>query len=316
MLILWPDIHRTLTSHVARMMKVLGHQVIIPDKTYKIEKYPEPPIQNWCWNESYENGVTPFGSNVRAMSKDEILNSPIDAICIPNVESQWELRNLAIKIPKVKLFYYTGNDYFKGHLPYSDGMKNIIFADQSSKRFSEEGGVPNRAEWIPFIHSDNLFKSNTSLELYSYISSYKSHFKQCFDFFQKLRGINQMFIIENIQDKTSEFVKQKMINSSGIVHIKPIEGMGFSTLEAVSLGRPVFAHRTLSNGKSLLRWVKQGRTGMFFENGADFKEILDIIQYAPEVLIALQQNTYKESREIINSSEQIEILKCFLERLI
>lgn len=313
------DIHRVLTSHICRIMAILGHEILIPDKTYKINNYPKPPIQNWCWNESYDSeSVKIFGPNVRAASKQEILDSSVDAICIPNVESQWELRDLATKIPGIKTFYYTGNDYFKGHLPYSDGMKNIIFADQSAKKFSEEAGVPNRAEWVPFIHYEESFTPGlpNPVQIISYINDYQKNFERCWLFVNKIKEVNPEIIIENIENQPLESVKNRMLGATFGLSVKNLDGLGFSVLENMSLGRPMLLHKDCSMGKSLMRWSLPNQTCLFFNDGKDFRDIVEAAVACPEWVEGFQRSCYRRIRELVDTEKEIETLRKFLENLI
>ena len=155
-----------------------------------------------------------------------------------------------------KLAFLSGNDYREDLYPWFL-IRNYISADQTGNHLAQKH-QKNHLHYCPWVdyetfqykgHSDNL-------ELGTYICNYEQNFKQAFDFCKGLEveAEKSGVAIKYHTSATHGEVEQHIQNSMAGIHIKPSEGYGYSILENLACGRPVFLHRQLAQGKSYLGW--------------------------------------------------------------
>lgn len=300
------------------MLDRLGHSVLIPSKDWKVTHYPDPPVQRWVWDTSRDDSwvKSNYGQNVSAVSKEECLDLTPDALWITNFESQGEiLKEVAAKLPKAKIIYFSGNDYWINCYPLA---QNYIYSDQTAKEHCRINKTPNSSQWIPFIHSDEPFKVSlpNPVQLTSFINGYSRHFNREFLFFNRLKEVNPEVQIENIEEHPREFVRKRMEETTFGLGIKGKEGLGYSNIELASLGRPSILHKDCCQNKSLLSWMLPNQTALYFNDGREFRDIVEAAMFCPEWVEGFQKTCYRRIRELVNTEKEIETLRKFLENLV
>ncbi len=324
MKIFLPDIHKSLTKNLCIYLKRLGHSVVLPSKEYLITEYPNPPVQQWCWNTTWttETAQKEFGSNVICLSKSEVLDAKPDVLLITNYESQFEvLKQLLPNLPKSKVAFYSGNDYWEGWFDHSK-YQNYLAADETGHCIAQKYKTANYQNIIPFVYperSDSFeykkYCLNNAIPLIGcYINDYQKNFPDAFAFYQKLKEIAPKTQYSLLENQPITKVHETMECSCATIHIKNLEGLGLATLESLAFGRPLILHRQLSLGKSLMKWSKQFQTCFFIENGRDYIEVIDAFKNR-DFLYAAQNSAYSTVREIVCEEEQSFLLHKFLENL-
>ena len=329
MKILWPDIHVTLTRSIALATQKLGHELLIPSSEYVCTHYPNAPVQRFTWREDWtqemadkEIGV----SNVRVVSKEEILDIKPEIVFITAYENQYEiLREIwPFLSGSSKLVFYSGNDYWEDAYPWYM-IENYLCADNLALSLCQKYDK-HFLNYRPWIDYDKFSFDGTSdgNMLGSYVTDYENTFPKEYAFVKHLQKECPYIDFKINVDSTKEEVAQCMKDSVGTIHVKGLEGYGFAIIESMARGRPVFLHRELTDGKvqnmnvqrAYLNWAIENNTALFFGNPLEFMAKSKALIECEEYRHFTQKSCSITIRKLINNEEQTEYLRQFLENLL
>lgn len=320
MRIFWPDIHKNLTKNMALTFKKLGHTMLIPSSDWKPTYYPAPPVKKFIWNETWNNdSCSWFGDNVKAVSKEELLETGADVIFITAYENQFEILNEVLPNIKgdFKLAHYSGNDYWLGAYPV-DTIYNYLCADYTGFNIAYKHNK-NYLYYRPRVDYD-FFKyggTNDSKIFGCYITDYQHTFPDDHEATKSISNSLRDLIKINIHDKSSkDEVYNGMVESAATIHIKRLEGYGYSMIESCAVGRPIFLPLQYSANKSYTNWIIEGKTGFYFSDIRELVKKINLYYISQEVRHKAQENCAKYIREYINNEEQEFELNKFLNNLI
>ena len=320
MKVLLTDSHRTLSLYICRMLDVLGHEVLLA--SWKPTNISPPPVSPFCYDYSRTTDLARqmYGKNVACVTKEECLDLAPTALWITNYESQHEiLKEIAPKLPNSKLIFFSGNNYWMDWADWRDPRNsNYLFGDTTGVEIAAKYQLKNAHRWIPFIHSDAPFVPSlpNPVQITSFINGYSKHFNKEFQFFNRLKEVNQEIQMENIENQPPEAVQQHMDFCTFGLSIKGLEGIGYSNIELASRGRPVILHKDCCKNKALLNWMLPNQTAAYFNDGREFRDIVEAAISCPEWVEGVQRSCYRRIRELVNTEKEIETLRKFLENLV
>lgn len=318
--ILFPDIHNNLSIRMAIAFNALGHKMIIPSKEYKPTHYGH--TRRWCWNDSYTQEIADKKfeyKNVLVLSKEEILDSKPEIICIPAFECQFEIiHELMPKLPKsTKLFYYSGNDYIPGVWYPFYSLKNYLYADFAAHEECKKHQVPNTLYYRPYVPFDRYKPSSKPKEMMvsNFTCDFERNFNDCYKFSKALEAQNPEAKHIFCDNQPNDVVLDIMQRSLASISIKPAEGYGYSALESMGCGTPVFFHRDLSHRRSYTQWAIEGETAFYISSPAEYRAKLKALIDSPDYRNWIHYNCAQKIREYIDNCAETQKLGKFLENL-
>lgn len=320
--IFWPEIHIYLTQSIASSFKRMGHTLIIPSEKYKPTHHvPWQTKDNiWAWNTYWtqEKALKEIGSNVLVLSKEEILDLKPEIMFLSCVDSQPEILNELYPHLKnhSKFVAYSGNDYWDGAYDFSI-IRNYLCADYTGFLLSLKYKL-NYLYYKPEINYDFFqYQGVSDGNIFgSYINKYQIAFPNDHDFCFKLMNSIKEINFSPCDGCTREKMLENLKNSIATVHIKRLEGYGYSIIESLATGRPVFLARPYSQNKSLQQWCVENKTAFFFDTPEEFKtKALNFINNK-DFRYSIQEKCAKTIREIINNDIEFEKLKKFIDNLV
>ena len=340
MKIFWPDHHFTVVDGLAKTLQILGHQMIMPSKDYEISLRPRHT--DFVWNEGWDDEKVKerIGlDNVIVGSKERILDEKPDILFVSCFENQFEvIEHLwgPLKHSGTKLAFFSANDYWDTAYPWRNVdergipiVQNYVAADRLAVALCNSHGTPNWIDYRPWIDYDK-FKyegTNDSNRVGSYINEYQSNFPQAYsiyDYITKEEGFKD-FDFFQCDDKSRDEVVSEMNNSFCSLHLKNLEGYGYSIIESMAMGRPVFLYRAFAGDKSYRDWAIEGETCFFFGNPVDpnftdegYDELMFKLKklHEDESFRHETQRKCSESiRQLVNNEEQTENFRLFLENI-
>lgn len=319
MKIFFPDIHVHLTRNMAKAFRQMGATVILPSKNYRPKFRPKPPVNDFVWNESYttKKAKEEFGDNVLVLSKDEIIEEKPDILFITAYENQEEvIKELYNPLKSFsKLVAYSGNDYWDGAYDFSV-IKNYLCADYTGYTLAKKYNV-NHLYYRPYVNYDFFkYQGVSDSNLFgSYINQYQKLFTQEFDFCKNIFASCNQLSHRLCDSRPLDFVINTLRESIATIHIKRIEGYGYSIIESMAAGRPVFLHRQLAENKSYKNWAIEGLTAYYFNDAQEFENKALAFYENQEFRHSQQEACAKAIRKMINNDEQFSNLKNFLNNL-
>lgn len=320
--IFFPRMHDTLLKSMAMALNHLGHTLVLPGDSFKLtSQAPGPKISYW----SYLNEVplTTF-KNIQVIENDEIFSNPPDVLVVNCGEVEQSIYHLlnALKsrgITDTKLVHYSGNNASN----YNPEMvKNLIAVDAHTAHYHDPAKT-NIIFWIPWIDFETL--SFDGFNDGPVINSYLGHYYLAGAFPSGARLFNQIvnaahkdfpsLQIRSLHSLSQDALFPQITQSVATLHLKESEGFGYTILESLSKGRPVFLKRGYSLGSRLMNWCIEGKTAFFFDDYAEFKRkmrrYLDNADYRHQV----QASCAQTARLLIDNEKQARILEKFLQNL-
>jgi len=302
-------------GHLGHTLVLLADNSSIPKELFLGHRYTKAEVE-----ESF-----PHNLNIELASNDSLLSDP------PDVVFGWarSARSVLFHLfpilkksnPSIKLAFFTGNDSDK--YPWAH-VKNILLTDGAVIKHVSAINVPNWMLWTPWIDFENelAFKNtSTNPSVGSYIGRYTSRFPNSYNLLVTLReqyrklslALCDFYIYENSSRK------QTLINMrahAATMHVKEAEGFGYSIIESLAIGRPVFLYRPFSKNKRYRRWCIEGKTAFYFSSPEEFNEKLHRYMNDPEWQIKVQKECAQTIRKIINNHNEAQRLQYFLDNLV
>lgn len=157
----------------------------------------------------------------------------------------------------------------------------------------------------------------------SYIHHYSRYWKTSWNIYDKIRrgNIDIAFLnfgvsgdkIYNPHLVYSEDVRRTLSISRCVLHIKELEGYGWSLLESISCGIPIIAPKDFVVGKTCKNFLIESKTVIFINTDvASFRKAFNNV----ELLYEISEAAPKFIREFINPDEQYEKVKKFFEEVV
>lgn len=160
-----------------------------------------------------------------------------------------------------------------------------------------------------------------SMIVTSYIHYYSKYWKQSYYKYNLVRRANSDIAFLNFGAAgddtynpslvTPSDIKRTLAISRCLLHIKELEGYGWSVLEAISCGIPVIAPKAYVVGKTYETFLVENKSVIFLNNTDDFRKAFDNV----DQLYKLSEEGPKFIREFINNNEHLKVKK-FLEETV
>lgn len=318
MKLLWAsDVHYELSKCMSEAFHALNVQMAIPSGDYQVTHYPE--TRRWFggtqWTPEYAKKHLKY-NNALILNKEQILDWKPDCIIITCYESSFEvLYELAPKLPKTtKVAFFSGNNYPENIYPWYQ-IRNYLAADLPSFNLCKKHNVANFLYYRPWLDYDKFkFNPTSQMAVGSYICDFERNFPDCYQFSRQLEAkipeIKHNFHTKSTRDE----VHQSMNDSIATLHIK-IDGYGYSVIQSMAVGRPVFVHPELAKQCSYQNWCIEGETAFYVSSPSEYraklKALIDSVDYRNWV----HWNCAQKVREYINNENETEKLGKFLENL-
>jgi len=171
-----------------------------------------------------------------------------------------------------------------------------------------------------FYHK--LSRCEDSFIVPSYIHFYEKYWVESWKTYNSIRRLNNdvAFIPFGVSDgnRTPNLtqaidVRRTLGISRLLLHIKELEGYGWSLLEAISCGIPVVANKGYTVGKTCEHFLIEGKTARFlYKDTSEFRKVFD----DTESLAKISEEGPKFIREFINVEEQYSKIKKFFEEVV
>ena len=309
--VFFPDIHRRLPKSFAKSLEAHGFKILLPDNSFI------PHIKYWKkWSkEELKNDYMKDVQNVDIISYDELTKKTIDIFFITCYEVQDDMLKIYNNYGKnSKLVHYAGNNF----VPYDyNKIKNLITTDEiifQKARINKK----NALMFFPWVDFDNDYRfeeTNNSKNINSYILNYKSFFPQQYQQAIEIKDIfkTKEYNVNFIENELETSIPQIMNNSFLTLHIKPIEGYGFSILESMAKGRPVILYKPYSENKIYRHWALDMQTCIYFDNN---EELLKKFSIYEKNYQEIQFNCASKIRKLINLDKHSKNLASFLNNLV
>jgi hypothetical protein len=321
-----PPTHEKLTKSLANALRYLGHTLVLPGYSFSPDYSKSDLIlsfnneQNIYFDKDPDLRPDYLREGVEIIENDEILINPPDALIINctghenDVIKIWE-KIKSSNVKKTKLIYYSENE---GSLYNSANLKNLISVDAASRE--SFGILPNIVCWTPWVdfnfYTFDSFSDDNQINCYleKYFSSSPSS-KNVYDsytsqFKQTTFGSNVIFSLK----KNS--LNAYFSDSCATLHIKDNEGFGYTILESLASGRPVFLKKSFSNGKRLMNWCIEGKTAFFFDSYEEFEKKVQSYLTDENLRCQMQKESASLVRSLLDNEKQALILDQFLQRLV
>lgn len=318
MKLLWAgDVHYELTKCMSKAFHALNVQIAIPGADYQVTHWPD--TRRWVWGDQWSLEYAKKHlkyNNALILNKEQILDWKPDCIIITCYESSFEvLYELIPKLPKtIKVAFFSGNNYWEGAFPWYL-IKNYLAADLPSHNLCKKHNIANHLWYRPFVDYQT-FKYNpaSSMTVGSYICDFERNFPDCYKFSRQLEAqvpeIKHNFHTKSTRDE----VWESMNNSIATSHIK-VDGYGYSIIQSMAVGRPVFVHRDLAKQCSYQNWCIEGETAFYISSPAEYRAKLKALIDSPDYRNWVHYNCAQKIREYINNENETEKLGKFLENL-
>ncbi len=319
--IFFPNIHGALVDSFARALSYTGHTLVLAGKTFD----PKHPAKGFKLSYgSFDNEKFVSHGNVEVIENYEIAKNPPDVFfinCPGPIEKdinrmvRWVYYRYGKK--SVKLAHHSGNNRMNF---YENLVKNLVQSDAKTGEIFREG-KQHIVTWVPWVDFDSFpFKGvsdepffGSYLDLHYFYGCLQG--KQFFNEFISYQRIHLPGIEVGNFYLLGRAYADSIQRSSGTLHIKDTEGIGYTILDSLSAGRPVFLKRSFSEGSRMMNWCIEGKTAFFFDTNEELaekmKRLVEDDDYRHEVQLTCAQTV----RRMINNEKQARILDNFLQNL-
>ncbi len=322
----FPHFHPEVIRSFAFALEHLGHTLVIAGPTCHPTNF-----NLGCRLSQQEADERWPQCNVKVLEKGELFKNPPDVVFAwgPVEAVNAFLYNIWPRLKKrnkrVKLAYFTGNDTDVDcayHIPF---IKNIVLTDSRGIVKISNSNVPNWMLWTPWIDFDHSLQfkgGSNSPSVGTYVGAYKERFPEEY---QKCVDTSDSF---NLQGEVPcsffrytwvphDEVIEKMREHCATLHCRQ-EPFGYSIIESLSVGRPVFLYRPYSQAplRRYLRWCIEGETAFYFSSQEEFNKKLELYLSDAELRNRMQLQCAETVREIINNHHEARRLQKFLDNLV
>jgi hypothetical protein len=305
------DMHRRMPRAFAEALKTDGWTLLLPDHTFegKIKYW-----RKWSQKQIDENPYT-SEKNIKSISYEEFLQSPPAVVMI----TCWEVQDDVLKLydqldpKKTKLVHYAGNNY----VPYEwERLNNLITTDTIiyQKSALRSKNTLFYLPWVDFENDYKFKKPNNSKVINSYILNYAKNFPEAYQLAlnAKHKLESHGYKVNFIENVSEQEIPDALEDSFATLHIKPIEGYGFSIIESMAKGRPVILFEPFSEQKTYKFWSTDMESCIYFKN---IDELVVKVEEYYKNYEQLQLKCSQKVRQVINNTKQNERLIKFMSEL-
>lgn len=337
--IFFPLMHHSLIESIALAFDHLGHTLVVPGKTFSPSS-PAPGVKlsgSDCLEKNpldsshfvalfSKKSLEPFQflKNIEVIENDEIINNPPDVLVVNwnGVENEIYdlLQNLNQHPQKkeIKIVHYSGNNCTSYNKDY---VKNLIAVDACTAQ-SYDPSQTNIISWIPWINFEALpyLSVNDQSSINNFISHYyETSFVKSRVIFQEIENRLKL-VFPQLDIVSPPFMPRDDLlslidQSCATFHIKESEGFGYTIIESLAKGRPVFLKRSFSLGSRLMNWCIEGKTAFFFDDYPECEKKVKKYLEDQEFRHQVQNDCAATVRKLIDNKKQARVLDNFLQNL-
>jgi hypothetical protein len=334
--IFFPFMHPEVQRSMAFALNYLGHTLLVTGESFS----PKNPGITLSYASNYPKNsyLYPYVTkenlpwlnlppNVEIIENDELFINPPDVVFIGYTPIEREVLSQIWpklkEIGKTKLAYFTGADVAPYLLYEVAYLKNLLVTDNSFHIWAKKVN-PNChvLQWIPWIDFDQYQYQGPSdqMTIGIYIVDLKNRIPMDYNLSMELINAYHSAARTKIHfifhDSTPQAqVPKAMHQTIATLHIKHIEGFGYSIIQSLAMGRPVFLFREYSNGRRYLEWCIEGKTCFYVSSEKEFFKKLNKLVQDRSYRHSIQSLCAKTIRKIINNEENALKLQSFLENL-
>lgn len=295
----FPDMHRRLPKSFAKSLEGYGDLLLLGHSFSDTVSYGD----KWSAEEIKNNEYMSDTTNIKAIEKEEFFDNPPDILFISCYENQVDiLNNIWLKEEKIRqktaLVHYAGNT----NVPYEwRFVEALVTTDlqtfENSKRNNKKSLL--FFPWVDF--EEYSFQGyNDSNNINSYIALYDKLFPQAYNMAINIKSkfINYNFTFH--QNLENNKLVETMKNSIATMHLKPLEGYGFSIIESLATGRPLIMYEPYSSGKTYNFWCIKDKNCIMFNSLEELQKKMERLAIDKDYRHELQLNSSKIVREKID----------------
>lgn len=321
--VLMCNMHNKVFDAFCRMFKHMNIKVYCP-------KYGRENYFLYDGNSDAPHVVNPYAIEV---TREELDGVDIDFVLC----SCWEQLIGAKKLSEelnAPLVLRAGNN----NVPYNSNHSKYLISNDIQTHLS--GRIKNSLFFYLVPDYETLDNYLISPEQYqtdnvrsrlipSLIHYYRTYWKESYIIYDDIRQATPEYTFMEFGSNKPEVRKEYYVPtlhragdiynlmhiSKALLHIKEMEGYGWSLLEAVAIGLPVIVHRQFTEGKTCETFMKGGLTCAYINKPTHHRDFLDIMDNH-SMLININRNGPAYIRQFINMETECAKLKKYLEGVI
>lgn len=317
-----PNFHGEVTRSFALCCSKLNYQLIVPGHTC----YPKDIDLGVRIDKEYIKNIQfDLAHDIEIAEGKALFKNPPDIVIAfgPHHVIYEHIWKKLVRYTKkdIKFVVFTGNNGGLCGVP-RHMVKNAIVTDLGSYTYGTEVNVPHLLYWSPVIDFENSLRFRPCTEMYTlgtYINTYQEHFPIAHELYkttiENYSSIYPGCTFNQLEGCFRQDVINAMAQSSATVHIKTLEGFGYSIIESMAIGRPVFLYEPYSHGMRYRDWSIEGVTAFYFSTQEEFNQKLQDFLKDPEHTREVQFNCAQKIREIFDNKSNLKKLKAFFNTL-
>lgn len=307
MRILTFNVHGVLTQSLVTALRLLGHELWLPvggPEDWKNRKL------------GAVEGSLDWTGGAMGVGPGAIHDMPFDAVLIPGHDVQRDVLRWvwpAQEAHGARLIFFCGNE-----LPHYrwDLAQNVMAADRASYEYAQARQMHSISYYPWFDFEQFPFAGTSDVPIIrTYIYNYHKRFKKDFEAIERMIAKSPGLALEHVDGTDHQAVPGFMRDSMLTAHFKPKDGYGYSIIESLASGRPVFMPRKYVTGKTLENWVIDGQSAILFNQEEEGLEKLNYFVRNRDYRHELQVNCSKVVKARIDNDRQTAALGAFLENL-
>ncbi|TXN22693.1 glycosyltransferase [Methylobacterium sp. WL9] len=215
-----------------------------------------------------------MGIELEVIEEAEYFGSPPDMLICTHPFCQEVMRNHANRMKEIKpvlLCGYTQGFSIPHDFRYFDAL---IAVDYPSYVRAQSFGIPSIHYW-PWVDFDFWSPPKTEPEtilIRMFCNSLDQRPAPLPDMFRRLVETQPEGVLENYEWLPPIAVRQLLNDASATLSIKPNEGYGYSVIESLACGRPVFVYRPFIKYQTYINWLIDDESCIFFDSDDEFKD--------------------------------------------
>lgn len=304
--IIFSDMHDRDFDAFCVLFNAIGWKVYIPS-----DKEPNPF--------GYRFTTTPSRGNYTAITYKEFLDIKPDVVlCLC-----WEQLVGAMRMSQASgstLVVRAGNN----NVPYNNSHSKFLITNDTH---TYNGcNIPNKLFFMLPPDYDFYSKQEwhqTSHIVTSYIHSYSKYWKASWQKYNNIRLANPDVAFINFGASGDETYNPNLVHpedvrsmlgvSRCLLHVKELEGYGWSLLESIACGIPVIAPKPYVIGKTCESFLIENKTVVFLhKETGEFRKAFDNVDH----LYVISEIAPQFIRNFINAEEQYSKIKKFFEEVV